>query len=79
MSTNPSTFCFYGCKLDAKTLIWKCKPYDHIDDADRYALSDGNSSMSTKLIPVNCVFIKNPNFLKQILLKSDLAFDVRIE
>lgn len=73
------TPCFYGCKLDPKTLIWKCKLFEQMEEADTFALSEQNQSLSTRLIPTTCAFAKNPNFLKQLLLQSDLAFSVRIE
>lgn len=80
MSSPP---CFYGCKLDPKTLIWKCKLFEDMKDADAFALSNQNQSISTRLIPTHCAsakhFAKNPHFLKQILLQSDLAFAVKIE
>ena len=69
--------CFYGCKLDMKTLIWKCKFFDDVQSADRFALS--GHSMSTRLLPVRCIFAKNPNFVKQTFLKSDLAFEVKLD
>ncbi len=73
-----SNICFYGCKLDPKTYIWKCKFYENMQDADRFALSE-RDSLSTRLLPVNCVFAKNPHFVKQIMLRSDLSFNVKIE
>ena len=70
--------CFYGCKLDSKTLKWDCKFSSNIKEADAYAFSDGDA-LATKLVPVTCVFAKYPSFLKEQILKSDLAFDVKTD
>lgn len=67
--------CFYGCKLDSKTLKWKCKFTTTIKDADTFSI-DPQNSLASKIVPVNCLFAKYPNFIKQSYLKSHLAFDI---
>lgn len=69
--------CFYGCKFDSKTLKWKCKFTSTIADADVYSIVPNN--VASKIVPVNCLFAKYPEFVKQIILKSNLAFDVKTE
>lgn len=72
--------CYAGCKLESKTLKWKCKIFDSVKDADEYALHDFSNSKATKLLPIPCFYKKHGymTVLKQ-MVKPHLYFGLDFE
>lgn len=67
--------CYFGCKLNAHNLKWSCKMFNNKEEADQYALSSFEKSISTKLLVTPCYY-KNYIDVLKILLKNSLSFDI---
>ena len=47
--------CFYDCSLDKNKFKWSFKKFDSMNEADTYAFQYRESTIVTRLIPVNCL------------------------
>jgi hypothetical protein len=74
------TKCYAGCKLEANTLRWRCKIFDDVKDADKYALHDFSNSKATKLLTIPCFYKKDgyTSILKS-MVGSHLYFGLDFE